>query len=273
MPSFDPGPKIPDARVPEGFHWGVDSFTSIRTSFARVKQQFGRVPDFWGRYITKGRSSALQKDEISFLRDNSPQTRLVLIHNPLGMGFFHQRVVDRNGKIVGFTPNPENEFNRGKKVALDAINAVQSAGITIPRVLVYLNIEPDTEFPRIGRVSPNFLRGWWDGIGPQFGGIYGNVSEFIPRDEKIGRGAVAFIGNAYNDALVGATFKPLLWGQFPKKGRTFPVPVYNPKQPPGNSGVVRIWQYGPTSQKGGVDLNLATREAFDRMLRVDSGPA
>lgn len=66
---------------------------------------------------------------------------------------------------------------------------------------------------------------------------------------------------------------PLLWGQFPKKGRTFPVPAYQPKQPPGISGAVRIWQYGPTLQRGGFDLNLATREAFDRMLRVDSGPA
>ena len=271
MPSVDSG--IPDARVPDGLHWGVDSFTSIKTLFSRVKQQFGRVPDFWGRYITKGRGSELRRDEISFLRNNSPSTRLVLIHNPLGLGFFHQQVRDRNGKVVGFTPNPENEFNRGKKAALDAISAARSAGITIPRVLIYLNIEPDTEFFRIGRVSPNFIRGWWDGIGPEFGGIYGNVSEFIPRDEAVGRGAVAFVGNAYNDALGGKTFKPFLWGQFPKKGRSFPVPRFQPKQPPGNTGAARIWQYGPTLQRGSFDLNLATREAFDRMLRVDSGAA
>jgi hypothetical protein len=273
MPRLDADIPIPDAGVPDGFHWGVDSFTSIRSVFPRVMQQFGRAPDFWGRYITKGRSSVLRNDEITFLRDNSPATRLVLIHNPLGMGFFHQRVLDRNGKIVGFTPNPDNEFNRGQKAALDAISGARSVGIAIPRVLIYLNIEPDTEFPRIGRVSPNFIQGWWAGIGPQFGGIYGNVSEFIARDEQVGRGAVAFIGNAYNDARAGTTFQPFLWGQFPKKGRSFPVPRYQPKQPPGTTGAVRIWQYGPTSQRGGFDLNLATDEAFNLMIRVDSGAA
>lgn len=184
MPSLDTG--IPDAGVPDGFHWGVDSFTSIRGLFARVKQQFGRAPDFWGRYITKGRGSELRKDEIPFLRANSPETRLVLIHNPLGMGFGHQRVVDRNGKIVGFTPNPANEFNRGQTAAVNAMNAAQAVGISIPRVLIYLNIEPDADFPRIGRVSPNFIRGWWDVIGPAFGGIYGNVSEFGSSAESVG---------------------------------------------------------------------------------------
>lgn len=118
MPSFDPG--VPDTRIPDGFRWGVDSFSSIRGLFARVKQQFGRAPDFWGRYIAQGRSSVLQKDEIPFLRANSPETRLVLIHNPLGQGFFHQQVKDGNGTVVGFTPNPDNEFNRGQKVAMDA---------------------------------------------------------------------------------------------------------------------------------------------------------
>jgi hypothetical protein len=265
MPSFDNAP--PDANVPVGFHWGVDSFTPIPTVFARVKQQFGRVPDFWGRYITAGRSSRLRNDEISFLQKNSPETRLVLVHNPLGMGFFHQRVLDGNGKIVGFKSNPDNEFSRGNKAAFDAISGARAAGIS-GKVLIYLNIEPDTEFPRIGRVSPDFVRGWWAGIGPEFGGIYGNVSEFIPRDEQIGRGAVAFIGQAYKDALANASFQPLLWGQFPKKGRSFPVPIYQPKQPPGLSGSVRIWQYGPTKQAGGFDLNLATQEGFDRMITV-----
>ncbi len=271
MPSFDPG--VPDTRIPDGFRWGVDSFTSIRGLFARVKQQFGRAPDFWGRYITQGRSSALRNDEIPFLRANSPETRLVLIHNPLGQGFFHQRVLDGNGKIVGFTPNPDNEFSRGQNAAIGAINSARAVGITIPRVLIYLNIEKESEFPRVGRVSPNFIRGWLDVIGPEFGGIYGNVSEFFASDERFGRGKVGFIGNAYNDALAGSTFQPFLWGQFPKKGRSFPVPRYQPKQPPGRSGAVRIWQYGPTNQNGSFDMNLATDEAFDRMLRVDSGPA
>lgn len=262
--------RIPDANVPEGFHWGVDSFTPIPTLFARVKQQFDRVPDFWGRYVTPGRGSQLRKDEIPFLRKNSPTTRLVLVHNPLGQGFFHQRVLDRNGNIVGFTPNPDKEFLRGLKAAVDAMSAARSVGIQ-GKVLIYLNIEPDTEFPRIGRVSPDFIRGWWTGIGPEFGGIYGNVSEFIPSDERSGRGKVAFVGNAYSEARAGTTFKPFLWGQFPKKGRSFPVPAYAPKEPPGETGAVRIWQYGPTSQKGGFDLNLATREALNRMVSVDGG--
>lgn len=139
--------------------------------------------------------------------------------------------------------------------------------------MIYLNVEKESEFPRIGRVSPNFIRGWWDIIGPQFGGIYGSVSEFFANDERTGKGKVGFIGNAYNDARVGTTFQPFLWGQFPKRGRSFPVPKYQPKGPPGSSGAVRIWQYGPTSQKGSFDMNLCTDEAFARMLRVDSGPA
>jgi len=272
MPSVDPAvARIPDAGVPDGFHWGVDSVDPIRTNFARVKQQFGRLPDFWGRYITKGRSSVMQSDEIKFLQDNSPSTRLVLLHNPLGMGIFHERVTDGNGDPVGFKSNPDAEFNRGRTQAVNAINATQSLGITSSSILIYLNIEPDTEFPRVGKVSANFIRGWWVGMGLQFGGLYGNVSEFNARDEALGRGRVAFIGHAYNDARGGQDFKPFLWGQFPKKGRQFPVPKFQPKQPPGTSGAVRIWQYGPTTQKGGFDLDLATDEAFNEMLRIDGG--
>jgi hypothetical protein len=247
----------------------VDSVTPIPKLFQRVIDQFGRAPDFWGRYVTTGRSSQLQADEIPFLKKQSPTTRLVLVHNPLGPGFYHQRILDRTGKVIGFTPNPEREFNRGKQAALNAINAARGLGIQ-ERTLIYMNIEPDQEFPRAGKVSPHFLRGWWEGMGAEFGGVYGNVSEFFDNQEKRGVGSVAFIGHAYKEALVGRSFKPLVWGQDPKiKKRSFPVPAFEPKQPPGVTDAVRIWQYGPTTQQGSFDLNLATTEAFERMLKVD----
>jgi hypothetical protein len=272
--------NIPEdnAKVPAGLFWGVDTFNPITAAtIASVIKLFGRPPDYWGRYTAAGRSSLLRDDEIPLLRKNSPGTRLVLIHNPLGPGFFHDRKfgVGNNGNqtIVGFIRNQEKERQRGIQAALaaksSAQGALQKAGIKLENVLIYMNIEPDQEFPRIGRVSPDFIRGWWEVMELDFGGLYGNVSEANQQAEAHGTGNVAFIGNAYNDARGGTGRSPFLWGQFPKRSRNFPVPQqYAPNQPPGSSNTVRIWQYGPTLDKTSFDMNLANQEGFDKMVKL-----
>jgi hypothetical protein len=222
----------------------------------------------------------LQDDEITLLRQKSPGTRLVLVHNPLfasGQGFFHERKlgVDKNGNqaIVGFIRNQAKERQNGINAALAAKGSAQGilkkAGIKLENVLIYMNIEPDQEFPHIGRVSPDFIRGWWEVLGFEFGGLYGNVSEANQQAEARGTGIGAFIGNAYNDARGGTGRAPFLWGQFPKPGRKFPVPQkYAPNQPPFSSNTVRIWQYGPTLDKTSFDMNLANQEGFDQMIKL-----
>ncbi|MCE9530185.1 MAG: peptidoglycan-binding protein [Planctomycetes bacterium] len=273
--------------LPPGLHWGVDSFNPITPAlFAAVLSKFGRVPEFWGRYITPTRSSVLQASEIAFLRATSPNTRLLLIHNPLGPGFFHDRVLNAEKKVVGFTVNVPKEFGKGLQAALNARVAAKTvlaaAGLgDLENVVVYMNIEPDQEFPRVGRVSKNFLVGWWNGMGPEFGGIYGNVSDSFQDAELKGQGRAAFIGDAYRDGLISlsSSFKPFLWGQQPHAARGVAVPqTYVPRPPPFVPNTVQIWQYGPATgdparrqsqgASASVDLNLATQEAFDQMVFI-----
>src|SRR3954452_4283286 len=91
--------------VPKGFHWGVDSTSSIKDLFSQIVKTKG-VPEFWGRYIARFKVTT---DEIKFLRDHSPHTRLLLIFNPLKLGFFQDS-----------PPNPEKERQRGKAAAIAA---------------------------------------------------------------------------------------------------------------------------------------------------------
>lgn len=277
MPSFD--------GVPDGFFWGIDSVEEITKPFFDSVVKFaGRAPDFWGRYITR---FTLKASEVDFLRKNSPQTRLLLIHNDKGLGFFHKRKFN-GAKVVGFTAEPDLERARGKKAALGARASAQAVekdtGLTIPgNVWIYVNVESDSEAPpRIGKVSPDWVRGWWEGMREskfQFGGIYGNVSDFFQSAEQAGQGRAAFSGAAYKEARAVAP-QPLLppvWSQNPhNKGRVGPNNItfgFTPGEPPGIAGVARIWQYH--AQPTGFDIDLASQEAFDRMWQVgdvDVGP-
>ena len=113
-------------------------------------------------------------------------------------------------------------------------------------------------------------------MGPQFGGIYGNVSDSDVFAELKGVGRAGFIGDAYREALLlGVSvpdkvgFKPFLWGQNPHDfPRNKTVPAYAPRPVPLVPGAVQIWQYNVTSDKTDVDLDLATQEAFDQMLVI-----
>jgi hypothetical protein len=245
--------------VPKGFHWGVDSTGSIKDLFQHVVKTKG-VPEFWGRYIARFK---ITQGEIDFLRQHSPQTRLLLIFNPLGLGFFRDN-----------PPNPDKERQRGAKAALAAQAAANALDSHIPSgVGIYVNMEKDSEPPpQVGVMSPDWILGWWEGMRNSkfgFGGIYGNVSEFSPRNN------VGFIGNSYTAARQRAPqgFAPL-WGQFPHdKPAAGPAEIkfgYAPKEPTGSPNSVEIWQYFATTKQGSVDMNLATQKAFDAMWKVGS---
>jgi len=121
--------------VPKGFHWGVDSTGSIKDLFHQVVKTKG-VPEFWGRYIARFK---ITPDEITFLRQHSPQTKLLLIFNPLGLGFFRDTPAD-----------PEKERLRGKKAALAAQAAANALDSHIPSgVGIYVNMEKDSEPPKL----------------------------------------------------------------------------------------------------------------------------
>jgi hypothetical protein len=258
-----PQPKKPVAGgLPKDIHWGVDSVLPIPTLWDRVKHEMGQPPEFWGRYLHR---FALQASEIDFLRRTSPKTRLVLVYNQLKLGFFQDD-----------PPDPDKEHKRGETAAFNARSAVESletkADTKIPQdVWIYVNVEKEGEFPHIGIVSPDWILGWWKGMHSsrfQFGGIYGNVSEFNPKNN------IGFIGKAYMDAQKAKpqSIQPPLWGQFPHIGKAPPEKInkYAPHQPPEAKDAVRIWQYFAETKNGGYDTNLATQEAFDRMWQPTS---
>ncbi|MBI3408695.1 MAG: hypothetical protein HY040_10095 [Planctomycetes bacterium] len=224
--------------------------------FNTVVRQAERVPDFWGRYLARFK---LQKDEIDFLRKNSPQTRLLLIHNPVNLGFFQDR-----------PRNPEEEHARGKWAALEAKAAADSLDKNIPHgVSIYVNVEQDSEPNHIGIISSDWILGWWEGMRASkygFGGIYANVSR------KSQANNVAFLGDAYTEALKSMPGpNPPLWGMFKHKGKKIPE-HYDPEEPPGASGAVVVWQYFASLVKGDFDRDLATKRAYDRMWKLDPLP-
>src|SRR5437899_7799160 len=137
--------------VPKGFHWGVDCVSPINGLFQQVVNTKG-IPEFWGRYLARFK---ITPEEITFLRQHSPQTRLLLIFNPLGLGFFQDN-----------PPNPDKERQRGKKAALAAQAAANALDPHIPSgVGIYVNMEQDSEPPKVRdrNISSDWILGWWDG--------------------------------------------------------------------------------------------------------------
>jgi hypothetical protein len=244
--------------VPKGFHWG-GRFHGVDQGLVSPGRKDQGVPEFWGRYIARFK---ITPDEITFLRQHSPQTKLLLIFNPLGLGFFRDTPAD-----------PEKEHLRGKKAALAAQAAANALDLHIPSgVGIYVNMEKDSEPPKLqgGAISSDWILGWWEGMRNSkfgFGGIYGNVSE---KNKNVG-----FIGDAYTAALQRAPgkFAPL-WSAFPhNKPPAGPAEIkfdYGPGEPSGSPGSAQIWQYFATIKLGTVDMNLATKKAFDAMWKVGS---
>jgi len=274
------------AGVPGGHHWGVDSsFLRIDqpvapgkpTLFEFVVKQAGAVPAFWGRYIGF-KETQLRPSEITFLRRNSPSTRLLLIYNALGIGFFED------------TPrNSGAERRRGNRHAAQA-RAIAS-GLGAPAgVAIYANAEPPVRkdgtplIPASGKVSSDWILGWWEGFGlvsaSLSGGIYGNTN---------GRGQLA-IGGAYEEALKKAfsilsrVVRPPLYAQNTQRGVKSPKPAdinfrYDAQDPPQSPGASKVWQYAvafgsdgrPLHIRDGLgmfDTNLATQGGFDGMWEL-----
>jgi hypothetical protein len=248
--------------VPKGTHWGVDSFNPInhptegkKTLFEFVFEKTKEVPAFWGRYIGR-KGPNLRQAEIDFLRRNSPGTRLLLFFNPLGLNF----VEDKPRR------NPLDEFLRGRDAASDARRAASALHVPA-EVTIYANVEP----PPHGDVSSDWIRGWWDGMGAEFGGIYGNTSA---------PGNVAFIGAAYGVAVKNTPgiFKPPLCAALPPRNPKSPKPAdvnfgYEAGDPPGFPGAAVVWQYHVNwfpdqNNIGKFDTDLATQRGFDRMWKL-----
>ena len=152
--------------IPKGFRWGVDSFMRItdiahtdgkKTLFEFVVEKTKEIPAFWGRYIGR-KDSTLQQKEIEFLRRASPSTRLLLIYNAFGINFVEDK--DRKRR------NPIDEFNRGTDTARAAASAADAFGAP-GGVWIFVNVEP----PPLGKVSSEWIRGLWDGMGVADAGL------------------------------------------------------------------------------------------------------
>jgi hypothetical protein len=231
---------------------------------ARTKE----TPAFWGRYLGK-RDSHFQKDEITFLQRESPDTRLVFIYND----FF-----DFTEGSPQQPRKPTDAYTSGRTVALNAISAFCDAtGLTtdqIPAGLwIYANVEPPPNF----KVSAQWIRGWWEGMleanAFDYGGIYG----FTSAKQNTG-----YIADAYKAALnkmaaegtLPHDFDPPLWAAVPQYGRKIPAQInfeYIKGLPPLNDEEV-IWQYfgqgwkdDPSEAQGKFDMNLATQRGYDGM--------
>jgi hypothetical protein len=249
--------------IPKGCRWGVDSWNPITKSlFDFVKTKTGDTPDFWGRYIGR-QGSQLQRDEVKFLQDNCPSTRLLIAYNPLSLSVTAVEDKPRS--------NPIKEYDRGLADAGLAIAAAH--GLVPAGVCIYANVEPTQ-----GKVSADWVRGWWDGmrLSPYgYGGIYGNTSSTMH---------TGYLGEAYRAAMekMPDTFRPPLWAALPGKGKKIPAEInfeYEPGDPPGYKGASVVWQYAvawypydPKDPKSPArfDTNLATIRGYDGMWKVGS---
>jgi hypothetical protein len=149
----------------DGAYWGVDSYNPVNspvwhakgkhTLFEFVCEQAGRVPDFWGRYIT-GNGEKIKRDEADYIFTASKgATRILPIYNQAG-------------------PNPHSLKGTAREGALDAHKAIAAASaLGIPGgVFLWCDIEPGWG------THSEWYDGWWNTMFASpyggMGGIYEN---------------------------------------------------------------------------------------------------
>lgn len=245
--------------VPDGCYWGVDSLIPIhqpmggkKTLFEFVQEKTKATPSFWGRYIGQHNGkNALPKEEVAFIRQVSPHTRLLVVYNNV---------------------RPGGGYDTGRIDAQAAISFANALDIS-SGVVIYANVEPSD-----GKVSADWIRGWWDIMYDSKyggrGGIYGNTS---------GITWLAYLRSAYAGALEkmksppSMGWYPPLWAQRPFKGCMIPEQInfsYQPDQIWEGYGAAVVWQYAincyiPSGQKNGlIDMDLATQIGYDGMWHV-----
>jgi hypothetical protein len=251
--------------IPSGYYWGVDSYNPIHkpsggktTLFDYVKEQTGATPSFWGRYLVGADGSTVTQAEVDFLAKTSPNTRLLLVYDmPNRVG---------GGTVVGRS---------------DAQAAIQAANdLKVPdNVIIYADLEPAD-----GKVSPDWIVGWWTVMAASRfgrGGLYGNTASTFWK---------AYLEPAYSAAIKimpsPGRDRPL-WGMYPlhTKGkdrgdRHIPYRPneidfsYEPGSLPSQLGDPIVWQYDidcfiPNKGKLGLcDMDLASQDGFDGMWKV-----
>jgi hypothetical protein len=242
-------------------YWGVDSYNPASakmgvkgypTLFQYVCDQAGRVPDFWGRYIT-GKGEKLSAKEAEFIFNASGgATRILPIYNQA-----HPSATSLKGG--------EKE---GVNDASKAIAAADALGIPAG-VFLWCDIEPGWG------TAAGWYRGWWKRmLDSQYGGMGGIYENPLPWN-------ASFFSKPYLTALKGgspwvAQDPPAkaryLWSQQPCKVNISPkvVPEFKPAQPEGVRGVTVLWQYAIDCLKtggkwGNADFNLADETGYGTM--------
>lgn len=254
--------------TPAGSHWGVDtagpaSFelndkNGVRvTLFDLVTQELG-MPEFWGRYLFKGKDIApLDDTEVNFIKSKSNgKCRILLIGNFIGQ-VFNVNTEAKGSEIAGS--------------CLSRANALKVPG----GVFIYADIEPDFQ------CQPKWFKGWFKRMQDANrgrGGLYAapNFSRFsVPYKE-----AVLSDADIFGKALGSVPPDPpniarLIWSQRPLaffKENVNPAkfkPIsYAPLEPSFHRGMTALWQYGgecvlvPGNKNSRIDMNLANRQGF-----------
>ena len=255
-------------------HWGVDSLNPASsvlgikgrpTLFDYVCDQAGRVPAFWGRYITaltftkngnKIKFPKLEKAEIEFIFNKSKgTTRILPIYNLAWPGVTSLR---------GGAPQGENDARR-------AIGAASSLGIP-GGVFLWCDIEPGW------KTASAWYSGWWKVmLNSQYGGrggIYENPLKWN----------AANFGDPYRTALKGAfgfvvqdphSTARYLWSQQPCKTNIAAKPIpthFKPAELEGVPNATVIWQYAINCLHAGggngqVDFNMASDIGLSTMWK------
>lgn len=249
-------------------YWGVDSLNPAThkmavkghpTLFQYVCDQAGRVPDFWGRYITGGKAGRLSQEEADYIFTTSDgATRILPIYNQA-------------------RPNPGSLTGKERQGEHDAAHAVKAASdLGIPAgVFLWCDIEPGW------RTTAAWFRGWWKGMfNSQYGGMGGiyenplkwNGGNFAKPYLEALRGDSPWV---FQDPPAKARY---LWSQQPAKvnASLASVPAYAPAEPQGVRDVTVLWQYAidclRTGGKwGNVDLDLANETGYDSMWSSGGG--
>jgi hypothetical protein len=235
-------------------YWGVDSVkpanqplggpnTPTLYDYVLGKSQ-GRVPAFFGRYLTAERNKAqlITEEELQYLSDRN--CKILLNYNQLSSGAVQQ------------------PFSFGQMQADRAASAASDLGaptnIGSPRVWIYANIDAGYS-PTV-----DWILGWWDGLwkhgyGP---GIYFQLGAASTKIAK----AIETCDTIPNiDTWCSVwSWACQHFGSKDVKANAFaPFPVK------GHPSAVEVWQYGAKCFPWGgtpmFDMNLATQRGYDRM--------